>query len=322
MEDYESQRLENLKQKEQLLAQLNLDLEITGRKSRTRPSSEPRAKKRKLNTSINPHPTRTSSRLASSRKTSYTSPEPKVRSSKPPNRKQAISFSSSTTTSSRPSPNENTTSLRLGWTSWTATAPPPTRSSSTGTFHFPSHPHFQPNKSPQEIIQEGSFGGSYWRPLHSRTLNLTIQNDYLELPPHWLANLNISTHLTSPTYNPAANKYAVACGQSIEEWEAAGWINHKFDVRGWFQWYCRFFQGRRCEDDDRQVGRWMRCVGPTGRWRRMLLKKYVASGVREVFDDGDEEEERQVSPVMHQTCHHWAFEVRQDVLDEFWKTGK
>ena len=52
----------------------------------------------------------------------------------------------------------------------------------------------------------------------------------------------------------------------------------------------------------------------------MLLKKYVASGVRDVFDDG--EEDRQVSPVMHQTCHHWAFEVRQGVLDEFWSTGK
>ena len=50
----------------------------------------------------------------------------------------------------------------------------------------------------------------------------------------------------------------------------------------------------------------------------MLLKKYVAAGVREVFDDGEEEEAREVSPVMHQTCHHWAFEVRQEVLDEHW----
>jgi len=53
----------------------------------------------------------------------------------------------------------------------------------------------------------------------------------------------------------------------------------------------------------------------------MLLKKYVQSGVRSVADEeGDEEME--VSPVMHQTCHHWAFEVRQEVLDEYWTLGR
>lgn len=93
MEDYESQRVENLRQKEQLLAQLNLDLAITGKKPRIHSSSEPRAKKRKLNTPTKPLPTRTSSRLASSRKTSYTSPEPKVKSFKPSRRKKAVSSS-------------------------------------------------------------------------------------------------------------------------------------------------------------------------------------------------------------------------------------
>merc|ERR1712225_89441 len=63
-------------------------------------------------------------------------------------------------------------------------------------------------------------------------------------------------------------------------------------------------------------------VSATGRWRRMLLKKYVSAGVRDVFDDGEEEEQVEVSPVMHQTCHHWAFCVTQEVLDEYWKTGK
>lgn len=80
--------------------------------------------------------------------------------------------------------------------------------------------------------------------------------------------------------------------------------------------------GRRCNDDERQVSRWRKCVGETGRWRRMLLKKYVALGIKEVFDDGEDEDELEVSPVMHQTCHHWAFEVRQNVLDEYWNTGK
>ena len=45
-------------------------------------------------------------------------------------------------------------------------------------------------------------------------------------------------------------------------------------------------------------------------------------GVRSVFDDdeGDEEgEERKVSPVMHQTCLHWAYQVTQEDLDEAWR---
>ena len=131
--------------------------------------------------------------------------------------------------------------------------------------------------------------------------------------------------LTSSTYDPSVNKYGVACGQSIEEWEAAGWINHEYDVRGWFQWYCRFYMGRRCDDDERRISRWKKCVGETGRWRRILLKKYVTLGIRSVFaeDEGGEDEEgaAEVSPVVHQTCHHWAWQVRQEALDRFWETG-
>ncbi|KAH6705275.1 hypothetical protein BKA61DRAFT_493041, partial [Leptodontidium sp. MPI-SDFR-AT-0119] len=52
--------------------------------------------------------------------------------------------------------------------------------------------------------------------------------------------------------------------QSIEEWEAAGWINHTYPVRGLFQWYCRFFMGRRCGDDERQISRWKKCASAMG----------------------------------------------------------
>lgn len=208
--------------------------------------------------------------------------------------------------------------LRSSWDTWVPSAPLPTRDD-IGFFHFDSHPDFTPNKSPAEVVREGAFGGSYFRPLYSKTLRTTISDD---CPASLSEGLDASYYLTCSTYNPEANKYKVACGQSIEQWEAAGWINHNYDVRGWFQWYCRFFAGRRCDDDDRQVSRWKKCVGPTGRWRRMLLKKYVSSGVRTVWDDGEDEDAPEVSPVMHQTCHHWAFEVTQDVLDEYWRTGR
>ena len=75
---------------------------------------------------------------------------------------------------------------------------------------------------------------------------------------------DVEKYLTSNTYDPEINKYGVACGQTIEEWEAAGWIVHEYDVRGWFQWYCRFWLGRRCADDDRQISRWKRCVTDRG----------------------------------------------------------
>lgn len=211
--------------------------------------------------------------------------------------------------------------LQVSWSSWQPSAQAPIRDDA-GVFHFESHPDFTPNKSPAEVLREGAFGGSYFRPLYSKKLRATIRDDYLELPASWIEGLDEPYFLTSPTYETEANKFKVACGQSIEQWEANGWIEHRFDVRGWFQWYCRFFAGRRCEDDERQVSRWKKCVGPTGRWRRMLLKKYVSAGVRTVWDDGEDEDAPEVSPVMHQTCHHWAFEVTQDVLDEYWRTGQ
>lgn len=331
MEDYEALRLENLKQKQKILAQLNLDSQTVPKKVRADQEDKHVPKKSKLNTSISVPPVRSSARIASSdtrpsyaadsEKYRYISPKARTKTSTPAVRKRCSSSIASEVLSNntRPLiPTTNIASIRAGWTAWAPAAPPPLRDEDN-TFHFPSHPIFTPNKSPAEILHEGSFGGSYWRPLRSQKLGITVQDDWKELPSEWTRNLDEGRFLANSSYDVSANKYSVACGQSIEEWEAAGWIDHTHDVRGWFQWYCRFFQGRRCEDDDRQVGRWSRCVGPTGRWRRMLLKKYVQQGVREVFDDGQDENE--VSPVMHQTCHHWAFEVRQGVLDEFWRSG-
>ncbi|KAF7514053.1 hypothetical protein GJ744_004378 [Endocarpon pusillum] len=311
MNSYELQRLENIKHNQQVLKDLNLD-----RVSRDAHSEKkPTRKRRKVETL----PSRASARIASSTRPIYEidvskdadvkvqRPRPRLRQVKTPQTQDMPSVAF----------NIDVKSIRTRWTDWMPSAPPPTRDES-GTFHFESHPDFLPNKSPEEVLREGCFGGSYFRPLRSQKLGIKIEDDHKELPDPWTIGLDISRYLTSPDYNPDVNKFKVACGQSIEEWEAAGWINHDYDVRGWFQWYIRFFQGRRCADDDRQVSRWKKCVGESGRWRRMLLKKYGALGVREVFDDGADEDAPEVSPVMHQTCHHWAFEVRQNVLDDFW----
>ncbi|KAF2429138.1 hypothetical protein EJ08DRAFT_650565 [Tothia fuscella] len=199
---------------------------------------------------------------------------------------------------------------------WKPSAPIPTRDPNTKEFIFDSHPNFRPNKSPLEVITEGAFGGTYLRRLYSKVLDMSFDDEWKELPEEWLKKIDVDKQLTNQEYNPEINKFGVKCGQSIEEWEAAGWINHEYDVRGWFQWYYRFFLGRRCgEEDVRQIDRWSRCVGPTsGRWRRALIKRYLSAGIRDVNDEDGEG--GCVSPAVHQTCHHWAWELRQEVLDE------
>ncbi|ROV97470.1 hypothetical protein VPNG_08721 [Cytospora leucostoma] len=336
IEDFSTRRLGNLKRNQELLEGLGVVAQAEKfHRSGPRPveqSGEPAAKRRRTGkTKAATQPSRTSARIAAApvRPGRYEDDDTDAASSgtgakrakKPssgraayePVQQKAESDFDMRHRKSLPGLDE----LQASWSSWTPVAPPPERDE-MGVFHFESHPDFSPNKSPSELLREGAFGGSYFRPLYSKKLGLTISDDYLELPASWIEGLNATQYLTSPTYDAEANKFKVACGQSIEQWEENGWINHQHDVRGWFQWYCRFFMGRRCEDDERQVSRWRKCVGPSGRWRRMLLKKYMASGVREVWDDGADDDAPEVSPVMHQTCHHWAFEVTQNVLDDYW----
>jgi hypothetical protein len=323
MMDVEAQRLSNLKYKDKLLADLNLRAEVSPVQTVKRESNHNQSNKRRRIAADN-IPTRASARISSNPRPSYKDDEsPKYNVA--PRATKSKSRSELHPDPSPPAslmPIKDVDAMRAGWTSWTPSAALPTRSDTWNTFHFEDHPTFTPNKSPAEVMREGCFGGSYFRPLRSRKLGVLIEDDWRELPSEWIEGLDPAIFLINPEYTPSVNKFGVACGQSIEEWEAAGWIAHDYDVRGWFQWYCRFFQGRRCEDDERQISRWRKCVGETGRWRRMLLKKYMQMGVREVFDDGEEEDSREVSPVMHQTCHHWAYEVRQEDLDQAWRGWK
>ncbi|KAJ9662084.1 hypothetical protein H2198_001626 [Neophaeococcomyces mojaviensis] len=324
MTDIETQRLANLAHKEKLLAELNLNsrqLQAAKAKAVKQENGQITKKRKVL---ITEAPTRSSARLQGLPERPSYKDDPDIHESLPRSRASRKQTTRPRPASSVPvieaklEPAVDAETIRDNWTNWEATAEAPTRDDQ-GTLHFSDYPTFLPNKSPEEMVREGSFGGSYWRPIKSRRLGIIIEDDWKELPHEWINELDVERYLTNPEYDPDVNKYKVACGQSIEEWEASGWIAHEYDVRGWFQWYCRFFQGRRCDDDDRQVSRWRKCVGETGRWKRMLLKKYLQMGVKDVFDDGEDEESREVSPVMHQTCHHWAYEIKQHDLDGIWK---
>jgi hypothetical protein len=126
------------------------------------------------------------------------------------------------------------------------------------------------------------------------------------LPADWISGLDVSKHVASHKYSVSVNQYKVNCGYKsgpddtfgLIAWEEKGWIVGQ-DPYGWFQWYCRFFQGRRSEDDTRQISRWLACAGPSGRWRGNLCGKICLAGTS--FDDPS------VAPVVRQTLLHWAY---------------
>ena len=78
--------------------------------------------------------------------------------------------------------------------------------------------------------------------------------------------------------------------------------------------YCRFYLGRRTEDDRRQVDRWKKCAGDKGRWRNNLITKIVRSGC--AYDNFA------VSPVVRQTLQHWAYKLNKEDFDMYSKEVK
>mmetsp|Transcript_3243 Transcript_3243/g.7642 ORF Transcript_3243/g.7642 Transcript_3243/m.7642 type:complete len:253 (+) Transcript_3243:38-796(+) len=181
---------------------------------------------------------------------------------------------------------------------------------SRGRLHFPDHPEFLPNLTPAQILQSGSFGGTYFRPIDSGTTGEREEEAWKEFPAAWFKGLDIPTQVTRSwsSYDVHVNKYGVKCGGTLDMWESSGWIS-AIDPYGWFHWYCRFFLGRRSTDDDRQIARWSGVASAKGRFRNQLIRKCVKA--RTTFDDV------RVSPVIRQTLLHWAYELTQADADEF-----
>jgi hypothetical protein len=173
---------------------------------------------------------------------------------------------------------------------------------------FRDHPTFRPKLTPKEILQAGAFGGTYFRPIYSGVTKQLWRDAWREFPADWFAGLDVSTQVASSVYRPGVNKHGVSCGQGLEAWESSGWIA-SCDPFGWFHWYCRFYLGRRCDDDDRQISRWLGVAGPTGRWKSNLVAKCVAAG--RPYDDAS------VSPVVRQTLLHWAYELTAEDYDAY-----
>mmetsp|Transcript_9596 Transcript_9596/g.19302 ORF Transcript_9596/g.19302 Transcript_9596/m.19302 type:complete len:428 (+) Transcript_9596:140-1423(+) len=169
---------------------------------------------------------------------------------------------------------------------------------------------FHPNRTPEEVLRAGSFGGTYFRPISSAVTNVhynpaAVLKDTVQ--SSWIDGLNKSTMLTSIKYNTSINKYKVKCGGSLGMWESSGWIADS-DPYGWFQWYCRFYSGRRCSDDARQISRWCKSAGLKGRFRSQICNKIIAANT--TCDDA------KISPVIRQTLLHWGLEITEDVVEK------
>lgn len=167
-----------------------------------------------------------------------------------------------------------------------------------GTLVFVDHPEFAPNLSPRDVMARGAFGGAYWRPIASAVTGKLHRDEHLEIAA--LAGLSPDLLCRAVADPEHVNHYGVKAGTSLADWEAKGWIR-ACDPYGWFQWYARFAEGRRSEDDERQIQRWCNFAGPKGRFRRQLINKVAAAGAR--FDDAS------ISPVIRQGLLHWGYEL-------------
>jgi hypothetical protein len=137
-------------------------------------------------------------------------------------------------------------------------------------------PEFKPELTPQQMLALGVFCGKYMTDTRG------------EFPARWFAG----ARLAQGRRDCSLNFFGVDASQPLSIWRAKGWI-HPDDPRGWFQWYCRYYMGRRTADDARQIRRW-----------RAMARHAVA--IRRHCEAGDLECRRK----QRQALLHWAYDSR------------
>jgi hypothetical protein len=139
-------------------------------------------------------------------------------------------------------------------------------------------PEFAPELTPAEMLRLGVFCGKY----------MTDCRD--EFPAAWFRG----ARLAKGGRDCALNFFGVDASQPLSEWRRKGWI-HPDDPRGWFQWYCRYYMGRRMPDEDaRQIRRWQ------------AIRRHVAQ-IKKNCAPGDIHCRRR----QRQALLHWAYDSRK-----------
>lgn len=142
-------------------------------------------------------------------------------------------------------------------------------------------PWFHPDLTPQQMLELGVFGGRYLRDCQD------------EFPKAWFKKAKLYPE-DKPGHDPQLNFFKIDASQDLDIWEEKGWI-YKDDPRGWFQWYCRYYMGRRIPDEDeRQIKRWR------------AIRRH-ASQIRKNCKPGDMNCRRK----QRQALLHWAYDSRK-----------
>ncbi len=139
-------------------------------------------------------------------------------------------------------------------------------------------PCFQPQLTPPEMLRLGVFGGKYMTDCEK------------EFPRSWFRGAK----LCPERHDPALNYFKVNASQPLSVWRKNGWIDRR-DPRGWFQWYCRYYRGRRiAKEDERQINRWL------------AIKRHL-SQIKKHCVPGD----MNCRPRQRQALLHWAYDTRK-----------
>lgn len=139
------------------------------------------------------------------------------------------------------------------------------------------HPDFKPELTPKEMLTLGVFGGKY------------LTDCQKEFPKDWFLRAKLSPHKK----DISLNFFRVDASLSLSEWQKKGWI-HPADPRGWFQWYCRYYLGRRFpEEDIRQIKRWKAIYRHAGAVKKNCMPYDLDCRVKQ-----------------RQALLHWAYDSR------------
>lgn len=134
---------------------------------------------------------------------------------------------------------------------------------------------FKPELTPQQMLKMGVFGGEYFADRPS------------DLPSEWLKDAKLSLE-----HDAKLNFFGVKASQPRAVWLQKGWIREEYDPRGWFQWYCRYYLGRRISEYDAwQIKRWRAIARHIGQIRSNCMPGDV-----------------NCRPKQRQALLHWAYD--------------
>lgn len=141
------------------------------------------------------------------------------------------------------------------------------------------HPDFKPELTPKEMLELGVFGGKYFN------------DEPKEFPKSWFTKAKL---VEGNKKDPELNHFKVRASLPLSHWRKKGWI-YKDDPRGWFQWYARYYLGRRIPEEDlRQIKRWKAFRRHAGAIKKNCFKRDMSCRRKQ-----------------RQALLHWAYDSRK-----------